>query len=251
MKAQHHILAFLIAAFTVYAFAAPSAALFVYGDLARIMFFHVPCAFLTMGLMLVSLWQAIKWFRTRDLKWEAHLGASLEMGAVFSVLTITTGMIFSKVQWGHFWHWDPRQTSFLLVVLIYLGAVALRGAFPDEQRRATVSASYTMGLSIMGIFLSAVYPRIPMIKGASVHPSTTILNNELDHWYKAGFYGLLVLLAFFAGYLCRMRARISLLELELDNEYESGPDDRGGSAPAGVVRPVAVYKDGGGPAGEA
>ncbi len=249
MKVKHHILSLLLFAATLYTFLAPPAKGFANPDLARIIFFHVPCAMISVGLMCMSLFFGIRWFQKRELSWDGRLGVTLELGTLFSLFTILTGMLFSKMQWGHFWHWDPRQTSFLMVVLLYFGAMALRTSFADEFQRATASAAYSIGLGVLGFFLSFIYPSIPAVKAMSVHPDGTILGGQLDTNYRIGFYGLLVLLTCITIFIYRMRVRVVLMEQKLDNLNELNPARGGDSASVGVVRPVAVPEEHGGAPG--
>lgn len=249
MKVQHHILALLIFAATLYTFLAPPAVGFAESDLARVIFFHVSCAFVSSGLMIMAIYFGIQWFRKQTLEWDARLGTVLELGALFSLFTILTGILFSKVQWGHFWHADPRQTSFLMVVLLYGGAIALRTSFSDEWKRASASAGYAIALGVLGVFLSFFYPRIPAVQQSSVHPSDTLSGGKLDTPYQIGFLGIFILLSFLSVFIYRMRVRVVLMEQQLDNFNEHDPARGGDPASVGVVRPVAVSEEHGGTPG--
>jgi len=127
-----------------YAFAARNAQIFENKELARIIFFHLPCAWgSTIFLMLAPIFAFLA-LRTRSKAWDLRAEAAMEMGFLLGILALVTGMIFSDVQWGAPWNWDPRQTSFLLVLLIVGAYFALRAAYPDPEKRASYSSAYAL-----------------------------------------------------------------------------------------------------------
>ncbi len=130
------------------------------GELAKIIFFHVPTAWLASIAFLLSMIYGISYLRTKDLKNDAKSLASLEIGFVFAILATVTGSIWAKFNWGSFWNWDPRETSFFILLLIYGSLFALRSAIEQEEKRANLSAVYSIFAFLTVPFFTFIMPRI-------------------------------------------------------------------------------------------
>ncbi|MCW5942234.1 MAG: cytochrome c biogenesis protein CcsA [Fimbriimonadaceae bacterium] len=184
------------------AFLAPDAKGFQSPALARIVFFHLPCAFLATGYLFAGSFYAVKFLKGRSAERDETESArksvaANELGYLFAVLTMVTGILFSYVQWGTWWQWDPRQTSFLMLLLLYSAYFALRSAHGDPDRREVVASAYAVALVLPAVFLIFVFPRLPQIANVSFHPTQTIQQGQFDRNYwtvlLANFFGLLML----------------------------------------------------------
>ena len=104
------------------------------GDAYRIIFIHVPAAWLSMLLYLVmAFWAAIGWaFRARMAAMMAR--AIAPTGALFTVVALVSGALWGQPTWGTWWVWDARLTSELILLFLYLGYMALVGAIDDPRR---------------------------------------------------------------------------------------------------------------------
>lgn len=183
-------------------------------ELARIFFWHFPCPILATVLLLQGGWWAYRFIKTNDLTFDVKSLAALELGFIFSCLTMASGIVFSKAQWGAWWQWDPRQTSFLLVLLIYGAYFILRGAYRELDRRATYSASYILAAILPALFLIYLFPRLPQIAQESLHPSSTILSGQVHGDYAQVILMTLTITSLFSIWLFRLRLRAGLLELK-------------------------------------
>jgi heme exporter protein C len=218
-----------------YALTAPDASGFPEPSLARIIFFHLPCAFVATGLIVHTAWLGYRYLATGDVRYDARGAAATELGAIFAALTMATGVLFSKVQWGAWWQNDPRQTSFLIVLLLCCAGVALRAGLSDEQKAAKASAAYSVATVLPMLFLIFVLPRILQ----SFHPSDTISSGKLDGAYWTGVLLVFVTLVWATRVLYKERTAIS------ENRYGNQLDpDHPGSASPYPRRPVAVSKVG-------
>ncbi len=142
-------------------------AAFLYAPLAkklyeqtRIIYWHIPVAWVTVVAFLVAGWHSARYLKARDLAQDARAAAAAELGLLFCVLATVSGSIFSKGMWGSYWNWDPRQTSIFFLLLIYAAYLTLRAAVEDPARRARLAAVY--GLFAAGItpLLIFVVPRL-------------------------------------------------------------------------------------------
>ncbi len=104
------------------------------GDSYRIIFIHVPAAWMSMLLYLVmAFWAAIGWaFNARLASMVAR--AIAPTGALFTFLALWTGALWGKPTWGTWWVWDARLTSELILLFLYLGFMALVNAIDDTRR---------------------------------------------------------------------------------------------------------------------
>ena len=104
------------------------------GDAYRIIFLHVPAAWMSMLLYLaMAFWAAIGWaFRARMASMLAR--AIAPTGAMFTVLALWSGALWGKPTWGAWWVWDARLTSELILLFLYLGYLALVTAIDDQRR---------------------------------------------------------------------------------------------------------------------
>jgi heme exporter protein C len=150
------VLLVILAAF----FYAPSATGFK-GESARIVFFHVPQAWVAVLAFCVNLVASIRYLRKRNPLDDARAAAAARLGLVFSVLATVTGSIFANVMWNSFWNWDPREVSIVILLLIYAAYFALREAIPDEERRASLSAAYAVLAFVTMPFLVFVEAETP------------------------------------------------------------------------------------------
>ena len=242
MKFWRVAMGLFVAFATMLAFLAPNAANFRNVMFARIMFVHVPSAMITSIALIGAAVVGVKYLRSRDIKLDAHMAASIEIAALFSVLTMLTGILFSKTQWGEWWQNDPRQLSFLMVMFFYLALMVARSAFPDIQKRAAASAGYAVALLIPALFLIFVFPRLPQIK--SFHPNDTLPKGQLDQWYGMTLLMNFVALGWVTCVLYKFRVKVGILELK-GGQDEHGSDHSSDSKSHRVVRPVALSQESG------
>jgi len=110
------------------------------GETVRVMFLHVPAAWTAMmayGLMAVASLVGLVW---RHPLADQAAKAAAPLGALFTVLGLVTGSLWGRPMWGAWWVWDGRLTSFLLLLFLYLGYIALWNAIEDETRAARAAA---------------------------------------------------------------------------------------------------------------
>lgn len=168
------------------------------GESSRIVFFHVPTAWVAVLAFLFSCVASVLYLRRRDPKYDIRAAVSAGLGLLFAVLATVTGAVFARIMWGAYWNWDPRQTSIVILMLIYAAYFALRGAIPDPERRAALASVYAILAFVTVPFLVFVVPRIYW----SLHPDSIINTrgaNEFDSRHTqvlmaslAGFTGLFV-----------------------------------------------------------
>lgn len=140
---------------------------------ARIMFFHVPTAWLSTLAFVMSMVYGIRYLRRKNLEDDVKSAAAAGLGFLFCFLATATGAIWAKFSWGTFWNWDPRQTSIFVLLLIYGAYFALRSAIEGDEKRATLAAAYSIIAAVTMPFFMFIMPRIL----ASLHPEP-IINTE-------------------------------------------------------------------------
>ena len=139
------------------------------GDSFRILYIHVPAAWMSMFVFaLMALYAAIA------LVWRIKLCEVLAMacapvGAAFTVITLATGSIWGKPMWGTWWDWDPRLTTELILLFLYLGVIGLYHAGDDRRASARMAGL----LAIVGVALLPVI-RYSVEWWDSLHQGQTI-----------------------------------------------------------------------------
>jgi heme exporter protein C len=149
------------------------------GHAAKIMFVHVPSAWLSMfGYALVAI-SSFGLLVFRHPLADVSAKAAAPIGAVFTFTCLLTGSLWGKPMWGAFWVWDPRLTSVLILFFLYLGLIALRSSIEEE----TLAAKLAPILALVGIVMlpiikfsvewnSLLQPASVMRLGApTIHPS--------------------------------------------------------------------------------
>ena len=110
------------------------------GDTVKIMFIHVPAAWVAMmAYGLVAVASAFGLINRHPLA-DVAAKAAAPLGALFTALALITGSLWGKPMWGTYWVWDARLTSFLILLFLYLGYIALWNAIDDEIRAARATA---------------------------------------------------------------------------------------------------------------
>lgn len=140
------------------------------GESSRIVFFHVPCAWTSSLAFLVAAGYSLAYLLRGRPRHDRIAASAVRLGLLFAVLALVTGSLFAKIMWGSYWNWDPRESSFLLLVFLYGAYLFLRAAVEDPDRRARMAAAYALFAAVLMPFLTFVAPRIT----ASLHPQTVI-----------------------------------------------------------------------------
>lgn len=114
------------------------------GEVARIMYVHVPSAWAAMlcytfafGFAIASLW-------TSKARWDALVVGAAEVGVVLNALLLVQGSIWARRTWGVWWDWDVRLTTSLIMLLLFAGVLALRSFVQDPSRKAAWTAIATI-----------------------------------------------------------------------------------------------------------
>ena len=147
----------------------------VIGESSRIFYFHIPQAWIAVLAFAMSMIYSIRFLKTRRTEFDDRALEAARLGLLFAILATITGSIFARVTWGSFWNWDPRETSIFILLLIYGAYFALRTAVEEPQRRATLSAVYSIFAFLTVPFLVFVIPRVV----PSLHPADSVVDQDM------------------------------------------------------------------------
>lgn len=209
-----------VAIYLAFMWAPPAAIL---GEASRVIYFHVPVAFVSVIAFIVagieSIIIIIKTDKISSLREERAYNSTL-IGFYFSVLTIVTGAIWANLNWGSYWNWDPRQTSIVILLLIYIAYFSLYSALAHNENRGKISSVYLiLAMIVMPLFIFII-PRMY----DSLHPDTLINADKKMHLDSAMKYTLFVSIAAFTLlylYMYNIMNRISALKIKIQEKQHA------------------------------
>jgi heme exporter protein C len=182
------------------------------GDGFRIIYVHAPAAWLSLMVYVVMASSAAVGLIWRMMVAYAVAASCAVIGASFTALALATGMLWGRPMWGTYWEWDPRLTSELLLLFLYLGYMGLRNAIDDVGRADRASAL----LAIVGV-VNVPIIHYSVIWWNSLHQAPSVMKFGQPTMPAAMLVPLLLMLAGFTAYfvaLLLVRARGEVLRRE-------------------------------------
>ena len=147
----------------------------VQGDAQRLMYLHVPAAWLAyLAFGVTALGSALwLWPRTRAMVWDRVAGASAELGVIFTALTLVLGSLWGRPVWGVWWAWDARLVTTAVLFFLYLGYLALRRipAAPEARAKRCAIAALIAFVDVPIVHFSVDWWR-------TLHQQGTVFNDE-------------------------------------------------------------------------
>jgi heme exporter protein C len=179
------------------------------GDAGRILYFHVPMAWVAFLAFFVVFGASIAYLRTHNERWD-HLGrASAEVGLVFTTLVLITGAIWGYPIWGTWWSWDPKLTTTLILWFMYLAYLMVR-SYAEEPRGPRFAA-------VVGIVAFADVPIVYLSSywWRTLHPPAAIGPLAQQQPSSSIVWLLMVsLLAFTVFYVFLVKVRTEIEDTE-------------------------------------
>jgi heme exporter protein C len=187
------------------------------GRTVLVLFIHVPAA-----SMAMAVYGAITVCSLLSLVWRHPLAdtaarAAAPLGALFTLLGLITGSLWGKPMWGTYWVWDARLTSFLLLLFLYIGYMALWNAVEDEARAARAAAI----LALVGAV------NIPIIKFSvnwwnTLHQGESIVSGKLAPVFLTPLLLMMAAYGLLFVTLWMVRIRTAILERRARNLMQAG-----------------------------
>ena len=158
----------------------------------RIMYVHVPAAWITLGIFSAITLLSILGYITKSKNFFLIAKSLAPSGFVFNIVALVTGSIWGKPTWGTWWAWDARLTSTLVLLLLYLGIIALRNALEEKGNDGRPCAV----LALVGLV------NLPIIKYSvdwwfTLHQPATIKFTSAPSMHPDMFYPLLIMIVGF------------------------------------------------------
>ena len=178
------------------------------GDVQRIMYVHVPTAWIAMLVFTLSFVCALGFLLRGRWRWDCYLESSIEVGIVLGLLLCLQGSIWAKPTWGVWWAWDPRLSTMAILVFAFVGILALRGFVEEPARRAVWTSVTTI---VAAVDVPIVYFSVKWWSSLHQVQSSPQTVSPQFYWpLRINAFGLL----FLAAGMVVLRARIAELRLE-------------------------------------
>ncbi len=187
----------------------------VQGSAVRIMYVHVPSAwlaYLAFGVTGVSS-VAYLWKRTRSLTWDRLAGASAEVGVLFMGITLVSGSLWGRISWGTYWTWDARLTTTAFLFVTYIGYLAVRDLGGTHQQRAKRSA-------VLAVFAMLEVPLVHFSVSwwRPLHQNETVENGKLNGLMLFTLFVGLIAFTLLYVWLVLHRQRVLTLLDQVDDQ---------------------------------
>ncbi|MHB1477326.1 MAG: cytochrome c biogenesis protein [Coriobacteriia bacterium] len=110
----------------------------------KIFYFHVPVAEISFIVFAFAAFYALRFLMTRNREYDTKARVSMEVTLVFVVLTMLTGILWTRAAWGVWWDWEPRLTTYFILILLVAAYFVLRNSVEDEERRAVYASVFSI-----------------------------------------------------------------------------------------------------------
>lgn len=206
----------------------------VQGQAQRLMYLHVPAAWLAYACFAVTLVASIGYLVRRDLRADRLAQATAELGVGMTALTIVMGSLWARPTWGVWWAWDARVVTTVILLLIYIGYLGVRGLSDDAHLNARRSAV----IGVLG-FLDVPVVHFSVLWWRTLHQPPTVAapstSPPIATIMLVTLFTSLVAFTLLAGYVVSRRVR-ALAAVEAEAEPSDSRDvDRGSASPI-IVR---------------
>ena len=185
------------------------------GDTVRVMYIHVPAAWMSMFCYAVMAVLSASFLIWKHALADLAARASAPIGASFTAVALITGSLWGKPTWGTYWEWDARLTSVLVLFFLYLGHMALSNAFDDRERGGRAAAI----LAVVGAI------NLPIIKFSvewwnTLHQPASVLRMDGPTIHSSMLWPLLIMAAGFTAFyvvllLIRIRGELMARRIEV------------------------------------
>lgn len=126
-------------------------------------------------------WARGYWIEARNPELDRKVDISSQIGLVCTLAATATGSIFASLQWNSPWNWDPKEVSIAILILVYLAYFGLRMSVDEPDLRARLSAVYALVGAVAAPFLMYVIPNLPMVR--QLHPpGSTVVGGMTPMW---------------------------------------------------------------------
>lgn len=201
----------------------------VQGEYAKMLFIHVPSVMAAYVGFAVALLAAVFYLISKKPATDRVSASAIEVGVVFTALTLVTGMIWGRPTWGVWWDWgDARMMSTALLFFFYLGYLALRRAIPDPDIRARRSAFFAI---VAFIQVPIVHFSVQWFR--TLHQTSTIIRPDIENAPIDPVYSRALgvsILAFLATFFWFLQLRSRLAAIDAQTETDALETDLAGSA---------------------
>lgn len=215
------ILCFLLLGYTIVGgFLIPVPRLEVLHETIRNLYFHVPMWFTMIVLFAIGFYYSIKYLRTGNLRDDIYAVQFTNVGIVFSILGMLTGMEWAQYTWGAAWSNDPKQLCTAVSMLIYFAYVILRGGIKDDEKKAKIGAVYNVFAFSMLVPLIFVLPRMV----DSLHPGNggnpAFKQYDLDSYMRMVFWPANAGWITLGVWISTLRIRLALVQYRRENSFQ-------------------------------
>ena len=215
------------------------------GDLVRILYVHVPLAWLMYLAFSVTAFGGLMYLWKRSVWWDLIAGASAEVGVVFCALALVTGAIWGRHTWGTYWEWtDVRIVTTLILLLLYVGYLAVRRIPAEPEQRSRRSA--VVGI-VGALNIPIVHFSVSWWADRTLHQKATVAigDTKLEGLMLFSLFFGLVLFTGIYAWLMIHRFRIAWLEDQLDHHgLDTALAERRAEGSRGVARAVGMVGTG-------
>ena len=169
----------------------------------KIFYFHVPVAMAAFAALVFTAVYSILYLVKHDPKFDRRAQVATEVALVFSFCVMATGVPWTRFEWGVWWTWDPRLTTFLILCLMLIGYFVLRAAFDGNEKRETYSAVFAIVMCIDAPVCMLITRLVPSTLHPVVFRSDSGLSPDMLIGMLLALFGILAI----AYGLYRLRVR--------------------------------------------
>ena len=178
----------------------------------KIFYLHVPVAVASFAVMAFGAFWAVRFLMTGERCYDGRSKTAMEVTLVFVVATMISGDLWTRFEWGVWWVWEPRLTTYFILMLLVIGYFILRNALDDPERRARFSAVFC----IVAFVDAPISFLITRLVPSSIHPVVFRTDSGLPPMmlipFLLGLFGMLLV----AFALTRIALRINGAALEVE-----------------------------------
>lgn len=193
----------------------------ILNETIRALYFHVPMWFGMVLLFLLSVYYAIRYLQNPLSENDRKSVEYANVGLVFGILGMITGMLWANYTWGSPWHGDPKQNGAAIALLVYMAYFVLRGSIENQEQKARLSSVYNIFAFAAMIPLIFIIPRLQdsLHPGSGGNPGFNAY--DLDNRMRIIFYPAVIGWFLIGVWITSLRIRYKTLEeknLDLNDE---------------------------------